>query len=72
MINKDIEEKDKNIMALNEYDEQSLEIWHHRRLGHYYQESIYIYPSLHQMKVPKCIEYKIAKMSRKLHRGKDT
>jgi len=44
-INKNIEEKDKNIMALNEVDEKSLEIWH-RRLGYYYLENINKYPSL--------------------------
>ena len=38
-INKSIEEKDKNIMTLNEDDEKSLEI-QHRRLGHYCLENI--------------------------------
>ena len=68
-INKNFEEKDKNIMALNEVDEKSLEIWH-RRLGHYYLENINKYLSLHQIKTPKCIECKVAKMSRKSHGGK--
>jgi len=58
-------------MALNEVDEKSLEIWH-RRLGHYYLENINKYLSLHQIKTPKCIECKVAKMSRKSHGRKNT
>jgi len=57
-------------MTLNEANEQKLEFWH-KRQGHYYFENINKYLlSLLQIKVPKCIECKVAKMSRKSHRGK--
>jgi len=72
--NKDIEEKMIKILwALNEVDEKKKKAlkFSIEELGYNYQENINKYLTLHQIKVPKCIEYKVAKMSRK-SRGRKT
>jgi hypothetical protein len=49
-----------------EINEPSKLLWH-RRLGHFYPKDLTKYLNIHNVKSPKCLEYKIQGLNRKQH-----